>query len=623
MARRLLALLLLLLLVAACAGGDGPPGDDGQPVSDRNPSTAASTVVVAPSVQVADGASEIVVTVTVRNAVGQALDGIDLTLEPGSGPWTLEPASGTATTATDGTAAFTFTATAAGSHAVHFRAGTIAVGPTVEFTFAAPLALAGYGLRTPTIGDAVTFTARVTGGLAPFTFERSGDALPAGFTFDAATGRLTGSVAGATPFEGAVTVRDASGQSATQAYRVEPVAPAAAPSAATSTVSVAPTVQVADGTSTVVVTATVRDAASEPLGGIGVTLEPATGAWSVTPELGVATTAADGTAAFTFTATAAGSHAVTVRAGSVALAPAAAFEFVAPLTLSGFGTSAPLVGEEFAFVAQVGGGLAPYAFERTGDPLPAGITFDAAIGELGGTPSTTNPFGGTVTVRDASGQSADQAYRVEPVPPLPNAPVLQTRGQGDASGQGTAASVPWPLRLADGDLVLVVVVSGRPANHQVPGFEVIVRTPAEAALQISAWYRIVSGRPPDEIAVALGDTVVDYAVRSLRVTGQGATDPIGDTSTYFAMDSGDSIVRVPAIRVGNRALLVGAVAYAGGGLEVVAPTGMALAWKTQVSMSTGGAFQQIETAGSTGDRVFRTSAPTGRRRSGILFEIRP
>lgn len=617
MARCLPALMLLLLLVAACAGGDG------QPVSDRNPSTDASTVAVAPAVQVADGSSAIVVTVTVRNDAGQALDGIDVTVEPSSGPWALDPASGTATSAADGTAAFSFTTTAAGSQAVHFRAGTIALASSVEFTFAAPLELGGYGLRSPTVGNAVTFTAVVSGGLPPFTFERSADALPAGLTFDASTGTLTGSVSTGTPFEGSVTVRDASGQSATQAYRVEPVAPAAAPSAATSTVSVTPAVQAADGTSAVVVTATVRDAASAPLGGIAVTLEPATGAWSVTPELGVATTAADGTATFHFTATAAGSHAVTVRAGSVALSPAAAFEFASPLTLSGYGTSAPLVGEEFAFVAHVGGGLGPFAFERSGNPLPAGIAFDAATGELGGTPATTTPFEGTVTVRDASGQAASQAYRVEPVPPLPNAPVLQTKGQGDADGQGTAASVPWPLRLAEGDLVLVVVVSDRPANHQVPGFAVIVRTPDEAALQISAWYRIVSGRPPGEIAVALGDSVVDYAVRSLRVTGQGATDPIGGTSTYFAMDSGDSIVRVPAITVGNAALLVGAVAYAGGGLEVVAPTGMALAWKTQVSMSTGGAFQQIETAGPTGDRVFRTSAPAGRRRSGILFEIRP
>lgn len=398
------------------------------------------------------------------------------------------------------------------------------------------------------------------------------------------------------------------------------------PSTADSAVAVTPAVQIADGASTIVVTATVRNASGAALAGIDVMIEPATGPWSLMPASGVATTAADGTAAFALAATQAGQHTVTLRAGSVALAPTAEFTFVAPLTLSGYGTSSALVGEEFAFVAQVGGGLAPFAFERTGELLPAGFTFDTATGELGGIPATATPFEGTVTVSDASGQSTSQAYRVEPIAPLPNAPVLQLKGQGRSEGTGSTATVDWPLRIADGDLVLVVVATPYPATHDVTGFTEIVRIPETNAMQVSAWYLLASGRPPGTaIEVTLGESV-PYVIRSMRVSGQSTEAPIGASSVLYELNSGDGIVRLPGIRAGDSALLIGAAVYAGGDVTVEVPGGMTQAWQAVdpgLRLTTAGAFAQISAAGPTGDRVFKLMLPTGRRRSGILFEIRP
>ena len=132
---------------------------------------------------------------------------------------------------------------------------------------------------------------------------------------------------------------------------------------------------------------------------------------------GSAISAADGS--YQFNLLASGDYTVTVPAtagalvlttvGSraVTLAPGedktgVDFGYAPPLTIACLTPATGQVGVPYSGSAVASGGVAPYTYAIVGT-LPAGLTLNAATGEISGTPTATGSF--SVTVTDATARA--------------------------------------------------------------------------------------------------------------------------------------------------------------------------------------------------------------------------
>ena len=263
---------------------------------------------------------------------------------------------------------------------------TSLVGGTRDVAYSAPLA--------------------ATGGLTAYTWSATG--LPAGLTINAATGQISGTPTAVGTSSVVVTVTDST------------VPTAKTDTKTLSLVIVAPTLAIS---TTSLVGGTTGIAYTAPVAATGGTTPYAWSATGLPTGLTInattgqisGTTAVAGTVSVVVTVTDAGVPTPQTASKTLSLV------IVSPaLTIS---TTSLVNGQiNSAYTAPVAatGGTTPYAWSATG--LPAGLTINAATGQISGTPTVTGTFASVVvTVTDATvptAQTATKTLSVLITPPI-------------------------------------------------------------------------------------------------------------------------------------------------------------------------------------------------------------
>jgi len=265
---------------------------------------------------------------------------------------------------------------------------TVKVGDLAVTDATPPTAVAGVLYR---------FEVTVTGGLAPYTWELTGGALPAGLTLDTSTGAIAGTPAVPGSETATITVTDANGRtvSRTVTITVKPAAPAiAAGSPPNGTVGAAYTHTFSATGGTEPLTWSVASGSPPD----GLTLDPDTGKLSGTPT-------ADGTFTFTVRVTDADERTADRTVTIVVLEPGD------PLTLSTTTLRGAYVNTGYEQKLSAAGGKSPYTWSVSSGELPTGLTLNASTGVISGTPTVADESTTfTVTVTDDNGSTADRSF---------------------------------------------------------------------------------------------------------------------------------------------------------------------------------------------------------------------
>lgn len=130
---------------------------------------------------------------------------------------------------------------------------------------------------------------------------------------------------------------------------------------------------------------------------------------------------------------------VTVQNPFGAVSAPATFTILSKLRLLTTSIPGSLTGVAYSFTLQATGGLPPYSFSITG--LPGSLTLNPATGVISGIWNTAGSFTGTITVTDASGQTASAQYSTTvTTPSVPLSIVTATLPQGTV-GVGYGATI--------------------------------------------------------------------------------------------------------------------------------------------------------------------------------------
>ncbi|MGU3404523.1 beta strand repeat-containing protein [Methylobacterium brachiatum] len=257
-------------------------------------------------------------------------------------------------------------------------AGRTALSAIFGISVSSSLDIAGTPAGFATVGQSYSAQFTSSGGVGTKTFSLATGQLPAGLTFDTATGLISGTptTKGMSPAI-AVRVRDASNSAATapafDLYVSDPLVVSGVPGGdATVGSTYSGNATVAGGRPAYAWT---LDAGTLPP---GLQLSAVTGVIAGTPtQAGTASglrlrvTDVDG------------------RTGTTELFSIAIATVLAVAGQTGPGT----VGEAYAAQFTASGGLGPYGYQIVGATLPAGLTFDTATGAISGTPTTAGIAG--------------------------------------------------------------------------------------------------------------------------------------------------------------------------------------------------------------------------------------
>ena len=412
--------------------------------------------------------------------------------------------SGTPTTA--GTSAFTVKVTdAAAQTATQATSLTIVSGPGLSF--AAP--------PDGEVGATYSYTLTASGGTGPYAWSVSSGALPAGITLDSSTGKLSGTPTTAGTSNPTIKVTDAAGQSATEATSLTII------SGPSLSFPVSPDGEVGAAYShTLTVTGgTAPYAWSVSAGSLpdGITLNASSGLLSGTP-----TTA--GKSSFTVMVTDAAGQTAT-RATSLTVIAGPTLSFAAPPDGE--------VGAAYSHTLTVSGGTAPYTWSVSSGSLPDGITLDAATGKLSGTPTTAGKATFTVTVTDASSQTATQATSLTvvagpslsfPAPPDGEVGAAYSHtltvsgGTGPYTWSVSSGTLPDGITLDDDTGKL----SGTPTAAGTSSFTITVTDAHSQTATQATSLTIIAGPSLSFPAPPFGEAGADY---SYTLTASGGTAP--------------------------------------------------------------------------------------------------
>ena len=271
-------------------------------------------------------------------------------------------------------------------------AGPFTAAQTFTLTVGAPALVIAPASGTFNAAYAAPFNRAIaaSGGIGPYSYALTGT-LPAGVTFNTATGTLSGTPTATGNFVISVTATDTGASGAggpftvTGNYTLAIAAP---------TITVSPAALPA---------ATAGQAYSATLSAAGAVGPYRYSLTSGALPTGITLSAAGQLAG---TATASGSFAFTVgvldangQSGNAALVLNVA---VPTLTLTPATLPAAFQGIVYSQPLTVNGGVAPYSFVVSSGALPAGLTLNPATGAIGGTPSASGPATFAITVTDST-----------------------------------------------------------------------------------------------------------------------------------------------------------------------------------------------------------------------------
>ena len=371
-----------------------------------------------------------------------------------------------------GSYSFTITATDAGASGT---GAPFTTSRAYTLEVAAPtLALTPATLPASTAGTVYSQAFSATGGVAPYSFAISSGSLPAGLSLTG-SGTLSGTPAEAGTFSVSVTATDAYGQAVSRAYALDVAQPTLALTPGGGSL---PNATAGEAFSQSLVVAGGIAPYTATLSGTlptGITFNPATLAFAGTPT-------ESGTFAFDVTATdSTGGTPGTVTAtySLTVLVPALS---LSPETVPGATAG---VAYTQAFVAT--GGVAPYQYALGAGTLPAGLSLNAATGQLDGTPTEAGSFDFSITATDSTtgtAASVTRAYTLAISAPtivvdpetLPTALQSVEYAQALSARGGTA---PYTFTLDAGTLPTGMTLSAEGALAGTPtetgSFEVTIR----------------------------------------------------------------------------------------------------------------------------------------------------
>jgi titin len=378
-------------------------------------------------------------------------------------------------------------------------------------------------------------------GTGPYAWSVTDGSLPAGLNLDPGTGEVSGTptASGTTTFT--LVVADADSQQATQA---ESVTVAADPSI-TSSVLAGGEVGAPYAQTPAVTYGTGPYAWSVIDGSLpaGLILDTATGEVSGTPT-------APGTTTFALVVADADSQQATQ---AESLTVAADPSITSPVLPAGE------TGVFYHAMPTVAQGTAPFTWSVTGGSLPAGLTLDAATGEVSGTPTASGTTTFTLLVTDAEGQRATQGESVAVAnvpsitsPVLPGGEVGAPYNETPAVAYGTA---PYTWSVTGGSLpagltldAFTGAISGTPTASGTATFTLVVTDAGGLTARQSESLHVTPA------PLALGGGTVDGTVGVQivdQLSVQGGTGPYrwalasGTLPTGVALTATGAITGLP------------------------------------------------------------------------------
>jgi len=311
-----------------------------------------------------------------------------------------------------------------------------------------------------TVGTAFSYTITATNGATSYT----ASPLPAGLTFNTATGVISGTPTAVGSTTTTITATNAGGTgSGTVTITINPAKPVVTTNTASGTTGVA-------FSYTITATNTPTSYAASPLPA-GLTFNTATGVISGTPT-------AVGSTTTTITATNAGG----TGTGTVTISITAALPPAPVVTTN---TTSGTVGTAFSYTITATNTPTSY----TATPLPAGLTFNTGTGVISGTPTAVGSTTTTITATNAGGTGTG----IVTITINPAKPVVTTNTASGTTGVAFSYTIT--------------------ATNTATSY---TATPLPAGLTFNTATGVISGTP-----TAVGSTTTTITATNAGGTGSG------------------------------------------------------------------------------------------------------